>query len=60
MREREAVAWEQNKFLFPSMETGLPLSLAQMENQFSEAGEAGGCGLPCSPGGEGCTAGVYK
>lgn len=32
--------------------------LAQME--LSASGEAGGCRLPCSPGGEGCTAGAYK
>lgn len=32
--------------------------LAQME--LSAPGEAGGCRLPCSLGGEGCTAGAYK
>lgn len=28
--------------------------------ELSASGEAGGCRLPCSPGGEGCTAGAYK
>lgn len=59
-RDRDWGLGTKSLSFFPRLEAGVPVSLAQMEKQLSAAREAGRHRLPCSPGGEGCTAGAYK